>query len=339
MSLLLSSYNLGELELKNRVVMPPMCMYSVEDNSGKLNDFHLAHYTARAISGVGLIIVEATGVTSNGRISNKDLGLYKDEHILSHKALTDKVHYFGSKIAVQLGHAGRKSEVVDEDIVAPSAIKYDETYKMPKELSLKDIEEIKQNFVDAGLRAKKAGYDAVEIHAAHGYLLNEFLSPTTNKRSDKYGGSLDNRCSLVVEIAQRFKDEVKLPLIVRISATEWIDSGWTLDDSIYLAKKLKGIIDILHVSAGANNEDQVLPPIVPMYQVAYAKKIKDEAQIPTICVGIINSPEEAEALLIGECSDLIAIGRELLRNPNFVDRAAKVFREKDKITAQYTRAY
>ncbi|MFV0480649.1 MAG: NADH:flavin oxidoreductase/NADH oxidase [Campylobacteraceae bacterium] len=340
MSLLLSSYKLGSLELKNRIVMPPMCMYSVKDNSGEVSDFHIHHYTARAIGEVGLIIVEATGVVSGGRITNNCLGLWNEKQMLSHKKLVDGVHNFGSKIAIQLNHAGRKSTVKEEIPIAPSNIAFSDEYKTPKEMSLADIEKLKKDFVDAGLRAKEAGYDAIELHVAHGYLLSEFLSPLINQRNDKYGGSLENRCSLIIEIAKLFKEKVKLPLIVRVSADEWVEGGWDVKSTIYLARELKGIIDILHVSSGGLQAvTPKMPIIAPLYQIKYAKEIKDAIKIPVIAVGLITTPSEGEALLLGETCDLVAYGRELLRNPNLANDAAKILKEKEKITLQYQRAY
>lgn len=339
MSLLLSSVKIGEVELKNRVVMAPMCMFCA-DNSGVVSDFHIIHYTSRAVGGVGLIIVEATAISSEGKISNYDLGLYNDEQEASHKILVESIHKFGAKVALQIAHAGRKSTAINETHFAPSPLRFSNEYDMPKQMSLEDIENIKNAFVDTALRAKRAGYNAIELHAAHGYLLNQFLSPTTNKRDDKYGGSLENRCLLVVEICKLLKEKVKLPLIVRISATEWNKDGWNLEDSKYLAKKLKGIIDALHVSAGGVSEAQpLMPPLSPLYQAGYAKEIKKETGVKTIAVGLISTPNEAEALLLGDVCDMVAFGRELLRNPNFVNMAAKIFNEKEKITTQYQRAY
>lgn len=339
MSLLLSPGRVSALEVKNKIVMAPMCMFC-SNEEGLVNSFHMTHYTARAIGGVGLIIVEATAVTPEGRISDSDLGIYTDEQEISHKKLVEKIHHHGSKVALQIAHAGRKSMTSNLTHIAPSAIQFSDDYELPKEMNESEIEDIKSAFLNAAIRAKRAGYDAIELHAAHGYLLNQFLSSSTNKRSDKYGGSLDNRCSLLVEICELLKNEVKLPLIVRISADEWVDGGWNLDNSKYLAKKLKEIIDILHVSAGGIQEIQpLMPPIVPLYQAKYAKEIKEYTGIKTISVGLISTPNEAEALLLGGCCDMVAIGRELLRNPNFVNEAAKTFKEKDKITTQYQRAY
>ena len=235
MSLLLNKGKIGNLELKNRVVMPPMCMYK-SDNSGELKDFHMFHYTSRAMADVGLIIVEATSVEPKGRISSFDLGLWDDSLIENHKKMNEKLHLFGAKSSIQLAHAGRKSEVVDDICVAPSSIAFSQKspYKVPKALSLEEITKIKELFVNAAIRAEKANYDSVELHAAHGYLLCEFLSPLTNKRDDIYGGSLENRCRLTLEIAKQIKQRVNLPLIVRISADEWMNEGWNIEDSIYL---------------------------------------------------------------------------------------------------------
>ncbi|MDR1554675.1 MAG: NADH:flavin oxidoreductase/NADH oxidase [Campylobacteraceae bacterium] len=337
MSKIFTHSKIGNLELKNKIIMPPMCMYSADN--GKANKFHEIHYGARAIGGVGLIIVEATAVEPRGRISEKDLGLWSDEQIKSHKQITDICHQFGSKIAVQLNHAGRKSKVASTIPIAPSALKFsnDKTYKEPAEIVTNEINEIKKLFTDAAKRAKEAGYDAVEIHAAHGFLLYEFLSPITNKREDEYGGSFDNRLRIVLEIVKKIKQEVDLPLIVRISADEWVDGGWSLQDSVYLSKELeKAGVDAIDVSAGGNNLLQPnMPKLIPFYQVGYAKEIKQNVKIPTIAVGLVTIPSEAEALLLGNVCDFVAVGRELIANPNFCLYAAKEFKE--DIIPQYER--
>jgi NADPH2 dehydrogenase len=203
MSHLFQKGKIGKLKLKNRIVMPPMCMYASNDKGG-LKKFHQTHYTARALAGVGLIIVEATAIEPKGRISSHDLGLWSNKHIKKHKELTHACHSFGAKMAIQLAHAGRKSTVETSTPIAPSALAFsvDAPYKMPEEATLKDIKRIKKLFIKAAIRAKEANYDAIELHAAHGYFLCEFLSSLTNKRTDKYGGSLENRCSLILEIAK-----------------------------------------------------------------------------------------------------------------------------------------
>lgn len=342
MSLLLSPYEENGIFLKNRVVMPPMCMYKAESD-GLITPFHLVHYTARAMGGVGLIIVEATAVEARGRISDNDLGLWEDAQVAGHQQLIHLCHAYGTKMGIQLAHAGRKSICKTTTPVAPSPLLYSETggFKLPHELSLEEIESIKKHFVQTALRATYAGYDFLELHAAHGYLLCEFLSPLTNQRTDKYGGSLENRCLLVIEVAKAILEAVgDVPLFVRLSADEWMVKGWGVEESIYLSQQLKRIgISMIHVSAGGNNEKQTMPPLVPLYQAAYAKVIRESAGIPTIAVGLITTAQEGETLLEKGFCDLVAYGRELLRNPNFVFYAAKEEGKKTLIEPSYLRAF
>jgi NADPH2 dehydrogenase len=342
MSLLFSDFKIVDLKLKNRIVMPPMCMYKAGCD-GKMTDFHHTHYAVRAIGGVGLIIVEATAVEPRGRITDNDLGLWEDTQIDGHRRLNELCHGFGAKTAVQIGHAGRKSICKDSTPIAPSAIKFADGggFKVPSEITANEIISLKKHFVDAAKRAEIADYDAVELHAAHGYILTEFLSPLTNKRDDEYGGSLENRCRIVVEISQAIKNETSLPLIVRVSADEWMDGGWNLEDTIFLSKKLQAVgVDIMDISAGGNHAvQQKIPPIVPLYQAGYAKQIKDEVELPVISVGLITTAGEGEGLLSSGVCDLVAYGRELLRNPNFAQYAAKQMGKKELIEPSYVRAF
>ncbi|RXK01469.1 NADH:flavin oxidoreductase [Arcobacter sp. CECT 8989] len=342
MSLLLSPSSIGNCQLKNKVVMPPMCMYK-SDNSAKVTAFHSFHYTSRAIGNVGLIIVEATAVEPRGRISNNDLGLWEDSQIAGHKLLVDQAHEFGSKIAIQLAHAGRKSLVKETTPIAPSSIAFDTSggFKTPQSLDLEQIALVKQLFLDSAKRAKEAGYDILELHAAHGYLLCEFLSPLTNKREDIYGGSLENRCRLTLEIAKLLKEQIDLPLIVRISASEWKTNGWDIEDSIYLSKELEKLgVDSIHVSAGGNQkEPDLMPELSPLYQCDYAKKIKESVSIPVIAVGLITTAKQGETLLEDKVCDFVAYGRELLRDANLVFKLAKEFNQKELIDSSYLRAY
>lgn len=342
MSLLFKSGNIGTLELKNRIVMPPMCMYK-SDDSGKLKTFHKTHYLARAIGGVGFIIVEATAVEPRGRISDADLGLWEDSQIIQHQELNEDIHFFGAKTAIQIAHAGRKSTVKNSTPIAPSAIAFSEEkpFKTPLSASLEDIKNIKELFIKTAIRAKKANYDAIELHAAHGYLLCEFLSQLSNKREDIYGGSLENRCRLVLEITKEIKQKVDLPLIVRISADEWMKEGWSINDSIYLSKELEKLgVDAIHVSSGGNQEKtNNSPELKPLYQSHWAKQIKENINIPVIAVGLITTAIEGERLLEEKYCDFVAYGRELLRNPNLAFYAASEFKEKDKIDSSYQRAF
>jgi NADPH2 dehydrogenase len=342
MSTLLSQGKIADVALRNRVVMPPMCMYQSDDTAHP-KDFHKYHYTARALGGVGLIIVEATGIEARGRISNQDLGIWTDEQMLTHKELVAECHKFGAKMALQIAHAGRKSEAKETTPVAPSAIAFSQEapYKQPEELTIDGIEKIKGLFTAAALRAQNAGYDIIELHAAHGYLLCEFLSPLTNQREDLYGGSLENRCRIVLETAAAIKEKVAIPLMVRISADEWMENGWNVEDTIYLAKELEKIgVAAMHISAGGNHEvvDR-MPAFEPLYQCDYAQKIKAAVSIPVIAVGLITTPQQGEEILGNGVCDFVAYGRELLRSPNFVFHAAQTFDEKEHIEHSYLRAY
>lgn len=342
MDILFNQKKINNIKIKNAIVMPPMCMYK-SDESGELKSFHTNHYVSRAIGGVGLIIVEATAVEPRGRISDNDLGLWENSQIIKHKKLNKKLHSYGAKSAIQLAHAGRKSVVKEGTPIAPSAIAFSEKepFKKPKEASLKEIAKIKEKFVKSAIRAKKANYDAIELHAAHGYFLCEFLSPYTNKRKDEYGGSLDNRCKLVVEIATEIKEKVDLPLIVRVSADEWHEGGWSLKDTIHLCKKLEKVgVDAIHVSSGGNqaNPDKALE-LKPLYQSDFAKEIKEAISIPVIAVGLITTAKQGEFLLENSYCDFVAYGREFLRNPNLVFQLAKDLDEKKEINASYQRAF
>lgn len=343
MSLLFKNGKIGNLELKNRIVMAPMCMYA-SDDSGEIKPFHHYHYVSRALGGVGLIIVEATAIEPRGRISSRDLGIWDDKHIKKHKKLNKKAHAFGAKTAVQLAHAGRKSEVIDSIPIAPSSIAFSgkAPYKIPLEANIKDIKEIKKLFLHAAIRAKYADYDAIELHAAHGYLLCEFLSDLSNKREDEYGGSLENRCRLVLEIAKELIEKVKLPLIVRISADEWMKVGWSISDSVYLSSELEKIgVDAIHVSGGGNQSaPDKMPQIDDLYQVDSAKEIRRALKnTPVIAVGLITTAAQGEYLLKNNYCDFVAFGRAILRNPNLVFELAKDLGNKEVINASYKRAF
>lgn len=342
MSALFQQGKIGKVKLKNRIVMPPMCMYA-SSKKGELKKLHTTHYSARALGGVGLIIVEATAIEPRGRISDQDLGLWSHTHIKKQKELTKICHSFGAKMAIQLAHAGRKSTVEKSTPIASSALAFSEDapYSLPHEATLKEIKQIKKLFLKAAKRAKKANYDAIELHAAHGYFLCQFLSPLTNKRTDKYGGSLENRCALIVEIAQSLKEKIKLPLLVRLSAHEWMNEGWNVEDSIYLAKALEKVgVDAIDVSAGGNqNKVECMPKVEPLYQCGYAKAIKEAVHIPVIAVGLITTAREGEKLLKEEYCDFVAYGRELLRNPNLALYAAKEADVPKQICPSYLRAF
>ncbi|RXJ97441.1 NADH:flavin oxidoreductase [Malaciobacter molluscorum] len=337
---ILKSRNIDNLNLKNSLIMAPCCMYSAQKD-GKLTHFHFSHYEARAIGGVGLIIVEATAIEPRGKISDKDLALHNKDQALLHKQLVENCKSYGAKMGIQLAHAGRKSEVKDSTPIAPSSIKFSDNYKQPKELTIDEIKEIKKSFVNSAILAKEAGYDLIELHSAHGYLLCEFNSPLTNKRDDIYGGSLENRCRLTVEIAKEIKQSTALALSVRISATEWSEGGWSVEDSVYLSKELEKVgVNVIHVSAGGNQANpELMPKLEPLYQANYAKQIKENINIPVIAVGLINTYEQCQEIYDNNCADFVAMGRELLRNPNVIQYFLKEQQEKDKFQKQYARAF
>ena len=331
---LFSPYTIKNVTLKNRLVMSPMCMYSCRNHDGKVMDWHRIHYPTRA---VGLIIVEATAVSPEGRISNEDLGIWSDAHIEGLQELVRLVHEQGSHIGIQLAHAGRKA-TVDDDIIAPSAIPFQESMKTPKEASIQDIQRIIAAFREAARRAKEAGFDVVEIHAAHGYLIKEFLSPLTNKRTDQYGGSEDNRYLFLEQVIEAVKQEWDGPLFVRISVSDYAENGNTPETYVKYAKKMKAQgVDLIDCSSGA-----VIPGRIhayPGYQVPFAEQIRKEAKVGTGAVGIITTGSQAEEILKNERADLIFIGRELLRNPHWPHYAARELGHPLEAPVQYERGW
>ena len=333
-----TSYKLKNMTLKNRIVVPPMCMYS-SDDEGMVKDFHISHYTSYAIGGAGLIIVEATGIEPKGRISSNDLGLWSDEQIPGLASIVSQSKKYGSKIGIQLSHAGRKCEANVDTIVAPSALPFSENRKVPLELTKKDILNIIDLFKSAAIRAEKAGFDIIEIHGAHGYLINEFLSPLSNLRSDEYGGSLENRTRFLVEILKTVREvwPSEKPISVRLSATDHKEGGITIDDTINIVKLIKEYIDIAHISSGGIEHASI--DIYPGYQVQYAEAVKKECNIPTIAVGLIKEYDQVEEILSNNRADLVALAREMLRNPNWVLNNAYKHNIKIDFPEQLERAY
>jgi len=333
----LTPYKIRNVELKNRIVMPPMCMYQAEN--GFVQAFHLTHYATRAMGNVGMIIVEATAVSPEGRITDYDLGIWDDQFIPGLKQITDEIHQYGSKAFIQLAHAGRKSQSSATPHVAPSAIPFSDQYELPVAMELEEINELKHHFIQAALRAVEAGFDGIEIHGAHGYLIHEFLSPLSNLRNDIYGGNLDNRARLIREVLQEVKAALPESIIfqVRISASDYDSEGLTVEDVISALEPVKDILDFVHVSSGGN----VTRPIdlKPAYQVPFSKRIKEQLHIPTIAVGLINNTELIESVLEKNEADLIALGRELLRNPYFVNQCYAQNKQFDQIPESYLRAY
>jgi NADPH2 dehydrogenase len=334
---LFSPYTVREVTLKNRIVMSPMCMYSCENEDGKIGNWHKVHYTSRAVGQVGLIVMEATAVTAQGRISSRDLGIWSDEHITGLKELVSLMKEHGAKTAIQLAHAGRKA-MIDGEIIAPSPIAFDENMRIPKEMTKADIEETIQAFQNGARRAKEAGFDIIEIHAAHGYLINEFLSPLTNKRQDEYGGTAENRYRFLGEVIDAVREVWDGPLFVRVSASDYHPEGLTVKDYIEYAKRMKAQgVDLIDVSSGA-----VVPAkfdVYPGYQVRFSEQIRHGATIATGAVGLITSGLQAEEILRNGRADLIFIGRELLRDPYWPRTAAKELGVELEPPVQYKRGW
>lgn len=325
------------LTIKNRIVMSPMCMYSSYQENGMVEDWHLVHYTSRAVGQVGCIIVEATAVSEQGRISSHDLGIWNDQHIAGLKKLVQMMKAHGAATGIQLAHAGRKAEI-DGDIVAPSPIPFADNKKTPKELKKAEIKAIVEAFKNGALRAKAAGFDCIEIHAAHGYLINEFLSPLTNKRTDEYGGSAQNRYRFLQEIIAAVSTVWKGPLFVRISAKDYHPEGMDIDDYIEMSRWMKEQgVDVIDVSSGAVVPAKI--PVFPGYQVPLAADIKKGAAIRTGAVGLITTGRQAEEILHNKQADFIFIGRELLRNPYWPLTAAHELQVQLEAPVQYVRGW
>jgi len=336
-------------------MVSPMCQYSSED--GFATNWHLVHLGSRAVGGAGIVMTEAAAVSPEGRISYADLGVWKDEHIVKLKEITDFIIEQGSVPAIQLAHAGRKASKnkpwegndylapeseLGWQTVAPSPLSFSNGDPIPHELSQVEIEKIINNFKSAAQRAIKAGFKIIELHAAHGYLAHEFLSPISNHRTDKYGGSFENRIRFLLEITKEVMKVIpdEYPVFVRISATDWIEeeNSWTLDQSINLAKELKLLgVNLIDVSSGGLSPDQKIKGGAG-YQANFASKIKDEALIATGAVGLITTPSQAEHIVRSGQADLVIMAREFLRNPYFPLGAAKELHSETEWPKQYERA-
>src|SRR5450631_1278895 len=331
MPLLFEPIKIRSIELKNRILVSPMCEYSSVD--GFATDWHLVHLGSRAVGGAALVFTEATAVSPEGRITPDDLGIWKDEHIAFLKRITSFIEIHGAVPGIQLAHAGRKASHFSPwkggnalkkneeawETLAPSPIAYKEGEPLPKEMSKDDIHKVINDFSKAAERGLEAGFKVFEIHAAHGYLINEFLSPLSNKRSDEYGGPFENRIKILLEIIEAVRKIIKkeLPLFVRISASEWVEDGWAIDDSVKLALILKiKEVDLVDCSSGGNSHDQKIT-LEPLYQVPFSEKIKIESGMLTGAVGLITTAKEAEQILNKGQADLIVIARQFLREPYF----------------------
>lgn len=353
MSKLFEKLKLRSIEYRNRLWVSPMCQYS--SNDGMPTDWHLVHLGSRAVGGAGLVIQEATAVSPEGRISPSDAGIWSDAHADSYRRITRFIKEHGAVPGIQIAHAGRKASTaepwnggkgVDEEsggwqVIAPSAIRFADDYPMPREMDKEDIDQATKDFVNGALASVEAGFETIEIHAAHGYLFHEFLSPLSNHRTDEFGGSLENRMRFPLDVARKVREAVpeRLPVFVRISATDWKEGGWDLEQSIEFCKRLKDIgIDLIDVSTGGNVPDAVIP-VGPGYQVHFAKEIRSKANIATGAVGMITDARQAEEILEKGEADAVLIAREFLRDPYFPFTAAQELGEGiDYVPKQYGRA-
>jgi len=337
MSQLFTPITFRNMTLKNRIMMAPMCMYSA-DGRGYAQDWHFTHYTSRAVGGTGLIMMEATGVEPRGRISERDLGLWEEGHVEALRGIVEACHGFGAKVGIQLAHAGRKSETTGEPIVAPSPLAYNGNYRQPVELTPEEISRVVASFATAAGRADRAGFDVIEIHGAHGYLISEFLSPLTNRRTDGYGGGEEGRSRFLREVAgavRKVWPEEK-PVFLRVSAEDYGEGGNhpdALGRMIALVKDLG--IDGVNVSSGGVVD--VAPRAYPGYQIPMAETIRTLSGLPVIAGGLVTEPGLAEEALRNGRADMVFLGRELLRNPYWPLQAAKALRSEIEWPYQYER--
>ncbi|KAN0045549.1 hypothetical protein ACTA71_005927 [Dictyostelium dimigraforme] len=361
---LFSKLKIKNMKLKNRIVVSPMCQYSSLD--GYFNDWHFSHYSNFAKGGASLVIIEATSVVPEGRITYGDAGIWNDSQIDGLKRIVDFSHEFDTKVGIQLGHAGRKGSSIPLflegarnsnsipsndpsgngwNVYAPSSIQWSDNMSIPIEMSAKDIENVVESFKDAAIRCIKAGIDLIEIHGAHGYLINQFLSSTSNKRTDSYGGSFQGRIKLLLEIIKSVRSvwSTEKPLAVRISADEWVtenENGWNLNDSIKLSEILESLdVDLIDVSTGGNNSKQKITS-KPLYQVPFSHEIKQSivkrsGKLLVSSVGLITTANEAESILQSNSSDLIMFGRAFLRNPFLPIEFANQLKLRIDYTLQY----
>ncbi len=350
---LFTPLTLRGVTLRNRIAVSPMCMYSAED--GMASDWHLVHLGARAAGGAGLVMAEATAVSPEGRISPQDLGIWEDRHVAPLARIASFIATQGATPGIQLAHAGRKASTQRpweghgplapaaggwSPVLGPSPLPFDDGWQVPAALDEAGLARIVSAFADAALRALVAGFHVIEIHAAHGYLLSEFLSPLANQRTDRYGGSFENRVRLLEEVvdAVRTRWPEHLPLFVRLSCTDWTEGGWTPDDTVALARRLAGrAVDLVDCSSGGNAAKAKIPA-GPGYQTAFAARVRAEAGIASAAVGVITDPAQADHIVRTGQADLVLIAREMLRDPHWPLRAAAELGHEGPWPAQYLRA-
>lgn len=339
---LFTPIKLRSVEMRNRIAVSPMCQYMSED--GFATDWHLVHLGSRAVGGAALVVLEASAVEARGRITPDDLGIYKDEHVVRLKQITEFISSFGAVPGIQIAHAGRKAstknpwkignrhekqDLLDADggwpIVGASPIPFSANSRVPEELSISEIKEITEKFADAARRALSAGFKFLEIHSAHGYLLHSFYSPLSNQRKDEYGGSFDNRVRFLLNVVEKVRAAwpQELPLAVRISGSDWVEGGWSIDDSVMLSTMLKDRgVDIVDCSSAfVRHGDKY--PVGPGWQLPISQRVREEAQVPTIAVGMITEAEQANEIVRSGKADMVMLAREMMRDPYWPYHASK----------------
>lgn len=337
---LFTPFNFKNLTLRNRIVMPPMCQYSVQAEDGIPNEWHYVHYVSRAVGGAGLIIIEMTGVHPDGRISNQDTGIWSDEHIPAYRKIVNGVHANGAKIGIQLGHAGRKAQDA-EPSVAPSAIPFSSKFKMPRALTNEEIEELILAYKEGARRAVEAGFDTVEVHGAHGYLIHQFHSPLTNQRDDEYGQDLALFGERVVKAVKEVLPE-GMPLIMRVSAKEYVEGGYDVDYCIRVSERYKNAgVDIFHITSGGEGPigSDGGPKAVPGYQVDMASEFKQALQVPVIAVGLLDDYQIAQEVILSGKADMVAVGRGMLSDPYWALHASRELNGDQKVPKAYERGF
>jgi 2,4-dienoyl-CoA reductase-like NADH-dependent reductase (Old Yellow Enzyme family) len=353
-SSLFSPLRQRDVTLRNRIVVSPMCEYSSRD--GFANDWHMVHLGSRAVGGAGAVLTEASAVTADGRISSVDLGIYSDDHVEPLARIFRFIDEHGAVPGMQLAHAGRKASTREPwkgggpvpleeggwtPIWAPSAIAFREDWQVPRAMSLADIQGVVRAFAAAATRLFEAGGRIAEVHAAHGYLLHEFLSPLSNQRDDEYGGSFDNRTRIVREVVDAIRAvwPERFPLWMRISATDWTDGGWTIEDSVALARQLQDRgVDLVDCSSGGNVSYATIP-LAPGYQVPFAERVRRDTGMATGAVGLITEPEQADAIVRSGQADVVLLARQMLRDPYWPLHAAIALGETPAVPTQYLRAF
>jgi len=350
---LFTPLELRDVHFRNRIAVSPMCQYSSAD--GFANDWHLVHLASRAVGGAGLVMMEASAVEARGRISPEDHGIWKDKHIDFLARIASFVNTQGAAAGIQIAHAGRKASTRRPwegggtipaaeggwRPVAPSALPFRPEDPAPEELSKPGIQSLVDAFAAAAVRALRAGFQVLEIHGAHGYLIHEFLSPLSNRRSDEYGGTFENRIRFALEVTEAVRAAwpERLPLFLRISSTDWVDGGWSIEESVELARRVRDLgVDLVDCSSGGTSLEQKIP-MGPGYQVPFAERIRREAGIRTGAVGLITTPQQADEIVRSGKADLVLLAREFLRDPYFPLRAAKALGVEIKAPAQYLRAW